>query len=71
MNLLRLGKTPLVCIKDAEIIQDRSDIGMFRAKLAFVNLKSTEVVWFSGGAAAGFAAHKSNIVQQGAEIRKR
>ena len=71
MNLLRLRKTLLVCIKDAEIIQYGSDIGMFRPELAFVNLKSTEVVWFSGGAAAGFAAHKSNIVQQRAEIRKR
>jgi len=29
MNLLRLRKTLLVCIKDAEIIQDGSDIGMF------------------------------------------
>src|SRR5258707_8067466 len=71
MNLFRLRKTLLVCIKDAEIIQYGSDIGMFRSKLAFVNLKSTDVAWFSGGAPGGFAAHKNNIVQQGAEIRKR
>src|SRR5437667_288635 len=56
MNLFRLRKTLLVCIKDAEIIQYGSDIGMFRPELAFVNLKSTEVVWFSGGAAAGLAS---------------
>ena len=71
MNLFRFGKTLLVCIKDAEIIQHRGDIGMFRPELGFVDLESTEIVWFSCGAAAGFAAHKSNIVQQGAEIRKR
>src|SRR5438132_11421345 len=71
INLFRLRKTLLVCIKDAEIIQYGSDIGIFRPELAFVNLKSTELVWFSGGAAAGLAAYKSNIVQQRAEIRTR
>jgi hypothetical protein len=71
MNLFCFGKTLLVCIKDAEIVQHRGDIGMFRPELRFVNLEGAQVVWFSGRGAAGFAADKSNIVQQCAEIRKR
>src|SRR5438132_7487228 len=71
MNLFRFGKTLLVCIKDAEIVQHRGDIGMFRPELRFVNLEGAQVVWFSRRGAAGFAAAKSNIVQQCAEIGKR
>src|SRR5215216_2489053 len=70
MNLFRFGKTLLACIKDAEIVQHRGDIGMFLSELRFVNLEGAQVVWFSGPGAAGFAADKSNVVQQCAEIGK-
>src|SRR5207247_11029430 len=71
MNLFCFGKTLFVCVKDAEIVQHRGDIGMFRPELRFVNLESAQVVWFSRGGAAGFASDKSNIVQQCAEFRNR
>ena len=68
MDLLCFRDSLFVSIKHAEIIQNRCDIGMFRPQFSFVNLQSTQVIWFGAFAAPGFSADESDIVQQRAEI---
>ena len=46
MRFLSLGVTLLVRVKNSEVIQNRSDIGVLRPELFFVNLKRVQIIRF-------------------------
>src|SRR5947207_1858385 len=57
MDFLRLGIAPLVSIKDRQVIEHRSHVGMIGAELFLVNFQRVQIIWLSCLLAAGLAAN--------------
>src|SRR5437660_9725552 len=71
MDFLSLGIAPLVSIKDRQIIEHRSHVGMIGAELFLVNFKRVQIIWLSCLLAAGLAENERDIVQHCPQIRIR
>src|SRR5450432_1486925 len=68
MCFLRFGKAALVCVKNGEVIQDRSNIRMIRAKLLFINLQSVKIIRLRGFLPPGPSIDQGDVVQHRPEI---
>src|SRR5437667_9094260 len=68
MRLLRFLETSLVRVKNAEIIHNGSDIGMFFAEMFFINFKRVQVVGLGRFLAAGFSIDESDVIEERAEV---
>src|SRR4051812_19642316 len=69
MRFLGFGETALVRVKDREIIQDRSDVGMLRAELFFINIERVQVIGLGRFLPPSLPINESDVVEDGAEIR--
>ena len=68
MYLLRLVKSAFVGIKDREIVQHRSNIGMVRSELLFINLQSAQIIGFGGLLPARLTENERDVVKHGPDV---
>src|SRR6266705_1518140 len=69
MSLLGLGVTLLVGVKDCQIIQNRSDVGVLGSELLFVNLKRVQVVRLGRFLSARSSENQRDVVEHRSQIR--
>ena len=65
MNLLRLGETFLVSVKNTDVVENCGDIGMIWPERAFIKLKRARVLGFGLSCSPDFAEGKRDVVQNG------
>src|ERR1700730_449055 len=68
MCFLRFGKAAFVCVKNSEVIQDRSDIRVIRAKLLFINFQSVKIIRLRCFLPPGSSIDQGHLVQHRPEV---
>src|ERR1039457_4117989 len=68
MCFFRFGKAALVRVKNGEVIQDRSDIRVIRAKLLFINLQSVKIVRLRCFLPPSLSIDQGDVVQHRPEV---
>src|SRR2546430_14841178 len=71
MSLLGLSLTLFVRVKDREVIQNRSNIGVLRSELLFVNLKRVQIVRLGRFLPARSSENQRDVIEHRSQIRIR
>src|SRR4030088_2296353 len=68
MSFFSLGKSYLVRVTYAEVVQARRHVGMFRAEMFFVNLERMQIIGLGRFLPSCFSKNQRDVVQHRAEI---
>ena len=61
-GFFRFGKAPLVGVENREVVQHRSDVGVIRPQLFFINFERVKVVRLRRFLPAGFSVNEREVV---------